>query len=219
MALYDKDFSKQIRDFLALPEDERDVMLGAQMLFRLNHNKFLFFQISRNPAKYKAKLFYELNKFLKYRLAHETQNDIEIKTAEVKETVQPIIEAKFKGKREDHDLLPDEIKACYVENATLLSQMRVFHTKLRIKSNDKKYLPCDRYDDLTCLLELRDKYLENWKKYDNAQVVNPDVESSVGLTTSDDDNLDSNSKENDNIVPTTAKTKKSRQSRGKKGVE
>ncbi|MDE5843677.1 MAG: hypothetical protein K2H35_08090 [Muribaculaceae bacterium] len=36
-----------------------------------------------------------------------------------------------KGKRVDHDSLPDEIKAKYVENLSLLQRMRELHLRLR----------------------------------------------------------------------------------------
>lgn len=212
----DKNFTQQIVDYLAIPEDERDVLLGAQLLLKLNSNKFFFVRVTRFPEKFKAKLFYELQKILKYRLAHETQNGIEIKSKEVERTVEPLFVAKYKGKRDDHDLLPDDIKACYTENATLMKEMRDLHTKLRIKSNDKKYLPCDRYDDLTCLISIKDKYLKNWELYDNAQVVNPNVESSVDQTTSSNaDVVATTSEENYTKKPTTAKTTRKRSSRGK----
>jgi hypothetical protein len=73
-----------------------------------------------------------------------------------------------KGKREDHDRLPDEIQACYVENLSLLQQMRELHLHLRNLSLDNAPCPdSDRYPFLKELIRLDKKMHENWDRYDH----------------------------------------------------
>lgn len=76
---------------------------------------------------------------------------------------------KFKaGIRADHDLLPAEIQALYVENASILQKMRELHLTLRNLSLDNVACPdSERYPFLKELIELDKKYHSNWKAYDS----------------------------------------------------
>ena len=79
-----------------------------------------------------------------------------------------------KGKREDHDLLPDEIKVKYVENLSLLQRMRELHLKLRSLSLDTAPCPdSERYPFLKELIELDKKMHANWEEYDHFVVDAP----------------------------------------------
>ena len=72
------------------------------------------------------------------------------------------------GKRADHDSLPDEIKACYIENFSILQQMRELHLKLRSLSLENVTCPdSERYPFLKELVRLDKKLHENWDKYDH----------------------------------------------------
>lgn len=76
---------------------------------------------------------------------------------------------KFKaGIRADHDLLPAEIQALYVENASILQKMRELHLTLRNLSLDNVSCPdSERYPFLKELIELDKRYRNNWKVYDS----------------------------------------------------
>ena len=80
---------------------------------------------------------------------------------------------KFKaGIRADHDLLPAEIQALYVENASILRKMRELHLTLRNLSLDNVACPdSERYPYLKELIELDKKYHSNWKAYDSFSMV------------------------------------------------
>ena len=80
---------------------------------------------------------------------------------------------KFKaGMRADHDLLPAEIQALYVENAFILQKMRELHLTLRNLSLDNVACPdSERYPFLKELIELDKKYHSNWKAYDSFSMV------------------------------------------------
>ena len=80
---------------------------------------------------------------------------------------------KFKaGMRADHDLLPAEIQALYVENASILQKMRELHLTLRNLSLDNvACLDSERYPFLKELIELDKKYHSNWKAYDSFSMV------------------------------------------------
>ena len=80
---------------------------------------------------------------------------------------------KFKaGIRADHDLLPAEIQALYVENASILQKMRELHLILRNLSLDNVACPdSERFPFLKELIELDKKYHSNWKAYDSFSMV------------------------------------------------
>ena len=72
-----------------------------------------------------------------------------------------------KGKRPDHDSLPDEIKAKFVENLSLLQRMRELHLKLRTLSTEDSPCPdSERYPFLKELITLDKKLHANWEAYD-----------------------------------------------------
>lgn len=165
-----KGFTARLKAYMAQPEDQRDITEGAALLLRLGGNRFFHAAVTRSPGRYAKKLFYELDKHLRFRLAEETGTAVAALEKRVEAEVTPAVSrpaAQHKGKRPDHDSLPDDIKALYVDNANILHEMRDLHAKLRLKSADT-YRPCDRFDDLTALLSLHDRYVANWEAYDHA---------------------------------------------------
>lgn len=76
---------------------------------------------------------YQLQKYYNFRVAALTRAQVKAIVAEhiplaAKADEQP------KGKRADHDALPDDIKAKYVENLSILQRMRDMHLRLRTLS-------------------------------------------------------------------------------------
>ena len=140
----DKQFTEQLQAWLALPREERDWDAGALMLLQLSGNKILYHNISVNPIGKAEFIEGKLQQYLNFRLAELTHEQVKEMEHSVDEIVQSHTEFKsdnneaksFKaGKRADHDSLPDEIKALYVENLDLVHRMRELHLKLRTMSN------------------------------------------------------------------------------------
>ena len=77
-----------------------------------------------------------------------------------------------KGKRDDHDRLPEEIQALYIENLSIMQQMRAIHAQLVVITNaaqSKDYCPDgDRYPLVKEIIALDEKYRSNWLLYDQA---------------------------------------------------
>lgn len=73
-----------------------------------------------------------------------------------------------KGKREDHDSLPVEIQAIYVENNSIMQKMRELHLQLRMLSTANAVCPdSERYPFLKEIIELDKTYHKNWEIYDH----------------------------------------------------
>ena len=90
------------------------------------------------------------------------------------------------GKRADHDMLPLEVQALYVENLDILRRMREVHLRLRTMTEKMKdgemCQDSDRYPFLKELIELDKKYHSNWETYDKAEVEKTSVEPSKKVT-------------------------------------
>ena len=82
------------------------------------------------------------------------------------------------GKREDHDALPDDVKAKYVENLSLLQRMRELHLRLRSLSLENSTCPdSERYPFLKELIALDKKLHANWEAYDRYVAPAPEAPS------------------------------------------
>lgn len=197
----DHKFTQQIQDWLnAKHETDADIIKGADMLFRLNRNRFYHARATRQPQAYRSNIEYELEKFLKIRLDNKTieevrqMNDTVVPEAKaIIEEGEPVATASDatdssddtelpssdsdgvavirKGKRKDHEFLPEEIAALWDINAKRYKEIKsVFET---LKSMEDKE-PCDRYEHLKILSDLDKKYREDMLKYDSYVVTRAD---------------------------------------------
>ena len=190
----DTKFTEKIQKWLDTPADERDIVAGATMLLQLNRNQFFYNNVTARPARYAAKLEYELKKHLRIRLDGQTIQDV----VRMEKTVLPAVEKTIleevavannqqemvnddhevvidsdddkpqeavvaKGRREDHDSLPDEIKALFDNAGQLYFSIKQLYETLKTMENAQ---PCDRYEYLKQLKEADTKYHANLQKYD-----------------------------------------------------
>lgn len=172
----DNNFTKKLEAFFATAEDQRDYDKGALLLLQITGNKIMYRNISFNAKKYAKFINYELQKHYNVRLRNITHEEVEQMQTKVDKIVKehlslteenPANDFK-KGKREDHDSLPDEIQALYVENLNIMRRMRDVQTQLRLLSVEGKICPDnDRYPYLKELIALDKQYHANWEKYDH----------------------------------------------------
>ena len=161
-----------------LNNDKRTVDDGCLLLLQMEGNRIHYDNLMRFPDKGKLMkyLVTELSRRLKARLSKATHDQVE----EMSKKVEVIVSEHFahetgtsneefrKGKRDDHDKLPEEIQARYVENLSLLQRMREVHLKLRSLSVENVSCPdSERYPFLKELIELDKKLHENWEVYDH----------------------------------------------------
>lgn len=177
--MLDERLTKDIQQWLNSPQEERSLEKGAEMLLRLNRNRYMNAQILRR-ANF-AKLEYELRKHLKIRLEGLTTREVAImeqnhlpRISEMLEA-QPVIDAdadhnagNFSGRREDHDELPEDIQALYERNGEIYFKMKQIFETLK---GMEDATPCDRHEYLLQLIELDKEYRENWNAYDTWSAV------------------------------------------------
>lgn len=173
----DKEFTNKLQAWLSLPREQRDWDEGALMLLQLTGNKIMYRNLSVNPEGKANFIEGKLQQYLEFRLAELTHEQVKEMQHAVEEIVKEHTEFKsddneaknFKaGKRADHDTLPEEIQALYVENLDLVHRMRELHLKLRTMSTtDSTCADSDRYPFLKEFIKLDKKLHDNWNVYDH----------------------------------------------------
>lgn len=215
----DNKLTEKIQSWLDTPEDNRDYDLGALYLLQLSNNQIMYRNISRNAKKHAQFIEHQINKYMKFRVATLTHEQV----AEMQKKVDMIISLRhldkeetgskepaktivptntevsslqnnptsmngvgfdeacggtannqqdnkqFKaGKRLDHDTLPVEIQALYIENGNIIHKMRELHLQLRELSKENATCPdSERYPFLKELIALDKTYHKNWQIYDS----------------------------------------------------
>ena len=172
--MMDNKFTELIKQWLETPSDQRDYSVGALYLLKLSGNQIMYRNIVAQLDRRHDFVDYQIQKYYNFRvqaLTHaqveEMQQQVDVIVAEHISLAANADEHKT-GKRIDHDSLPDEIKAKYVENLSILQRMRELHLKLRSLSLDTAPCPdSERYPFLKELIDLDKKMHANWDEYDH----------------------------------------------------
>ena len=168
-----QEFTKTVQDWLNTPAEQRDYAKGALLLLQLTGNQIQYRNLMANPKRNAPFIERQLQKRLSFRLQQLTHAQVEEMQSQVnaiaKKVLSPNSGEKFKqGKRDDHDQLPDEIQALYVENLGIVQRMRELHLKLRSLSLENVTCPdSERYPFLKELIALDKKLHSNWETYDH----------------------------------------------------
>lgn len=172
--MMDNKFTELIKQWLETPSNQRDYSVGALYLLKLSGNQIMYRNVVAQLDRRHDFVDYQIQKYYNFRvqaLTHaqveEMQQKVDVIVAEHISLAANADEHKT-GKRIDHDSLPDEIKAKYVENLSILQRMRELHLKLRSLSLDTAPCPdSERYPFLKELIELDKKMHANWEEYDH----------------------------------------------------
>ncbi len=184
-----------------LDDENRTIEDGCMLLLQMENNQIHYRNLLQHPNKAAVMkyLLSEIKKRLNVRLKNITHEEV----AKMDEQVQDIVKKRFafrdttkegttdeefrRGKRADHDELPDEIQALYVENLDILRRMREVHLKLRSISSSQVSCPDnERYPFLKELIALDKKYHENWDTYDHYVAGETSVKVAADSSTSDE---------------------------------
>lgn len=177
-------FTSKLQSWLDQPKEQRDLEEGALLLLQLTNNKIMYRNITRNIASHADYIEFMIKRYLNYRLQNITHEQVEVmqkkvdlisathsleSTEQQPDEKSPSSSSEWKsGKRADHDTLPSEIQALYVENASIMKRMRELHLKLRTLSGAEATCPdSDRYPFLKEIISLDKQYHNNWKLYDS----------------------------------------------------
>lgn len=177
----DKAFTQDIADWLETPREERDVRKGAELLLRINGNRHIYQLAMIRPETAHNHVEADLKKFLQIRLDGHTMESVRQMDSELIPKVQNIITTRqdesedapeetddtapaHRGKRSDHNELPEEIRAIYERGGELFEKIKQIFTELQQMENAPA---CDRYEKLKVLKPLVKEYTAGWERYDN----------------------------------------------------
>ena len=189
--MMDNKFTELIKQWLETPSNQRDYSVGALYLLKLSGNQIMYRNIVAQLDRRHDFVDYQIQKYYNFRvqaLTHaqveEMQQQVDVIVAEHISLAANADEHKT-GKRDDHDSLPDEIKAKYVENLSILQRMRELHLKLRSLSLDTAPCPdSERYPFLKELIDLDKKMHANWEEYDHFVATAPSAKAAASSTKS-----------------------------------
>lgn len=168
--------TERLQDFLDTPREDRVWSEGAILLLQLTNNTIMYRNLSINPKGKAEFIEGKLRAFLKSRREVEAHDEVIILQEQVNAIIENRTEFKedneakeFKaGKRADHDRLPEDIQALYVENLDLVRRMRELHLRLRLLSDSTKQVPAaERKPLLDEFINLDKKLHANWDTYDH----------------------------------------------------
>lgn len=168
--------TERLQDFLDTPREDRDWNEGAILLLQLTNNTIMYRNLSINPKGKAEFIEGKLRAFIKSRREVEAHDEVIILQEQVNAIIENRTEFKedneakeFKaGKRADHDRLPEDIQALYVENLDLVHRMRELHLRLRLLSDSTKQVPAaERKPLLDEFINLDKKLHANWDAYDH----------------------------------------------------
>lgn len=183
--MIDKKLQKRIQNWLESPSDSRNIEEGALCLLKINRNQTMYRNAVMHPAKYAKHIEYQLKKYYNknvVEVTHEQVEEMQRKVDRIESEHLTLPENnpanEFKaGKRPDHDNLPVEIQALYVENKSIVQRMRDVHVRLRVLQNQPGVCPdSDRYPFLKELIDLDKQLHENWARYDAYDVAKAPTE-------------------------------------------
>lgn len=181
---------EKLRKWSETPDNEKDYTEGCRILLEASGNRHMYVGLVARPEVNKDRIDYMLRKYIMFVLKEVTRDEVQEMQEQVNQIVRQDMslikekdEAPPRGKREDHDSLPDDIKVLYVENLTILRRMRDLHLKLRNLSVyiRRSQVPCpdsERYPFLKEMIRLDKIYHENWEKYDHFVIKNEAEEDS-----------------------------------------
>ncbi len=163
----DHKLTREMQLWLNTPPQERSLEAGADILLRLNSNPWMRTQILRNRDE--RKLEYELKKYLKIRLEGLTREEVVLmerrELPRIRSHFEPVpSRAAHTGRREDHDQLPERIRALVDRNAVVYKKMKQVYETLKTMENATA---CDRHEYIKVLVSLDKEYRGNWATYDN----------------------------------------------------
>lgn len=175
--------TQELAEWLQSDHSSRDnILKGAELLFRMNNDRYMYGRIVNRPERELKFLEYKLRRFLMMQQDGKTLADVVRMDREVSADVQKADDSRpqkdgmlpvatpdgekttyiRKGIRPDHDRLPENIQAIWTKNAERWKKVKQLRETLKTLSQ-----PCDRYEYLKILRELWYDYKKEMARYDD----------------------------------------------------
>ena len=206
----DKLFRARVEEWLSKKKHtEAELADGAMMVLQCNRNRAMYNTMMRKPSHYEEKMVYELKKHLAYLQNDMNLDDVkklekkilpvigkaiadtEEATDKAAAALGEIPEDSFlpeqtdaivaRGKRTDHDTLPETIRAIWDKNAERYKKMKQAHETCKTLT-----AACDRYEFTSAIAEMWDAYKKDFDTYDHYVLVDINEEAGTQTPTADD---------------------------------
>lgn len=172
------EFEKEVHDWLSKPLTERNLEVGAKLLLQISRNQILHRNVIRKEN------FDKIEYVLRNYIGNKAPEVIEVPTVNPQlaafEKISEKIEGKFegKGKRADHDQLPDFIQAIPEANTVIYQKIRSLHERLKILSTQNS-TSAERLPFVIELMSLDSELTNNWEAYDSFDLASYDPNKKV----------------------------------------
>lgn len=168
---------------------EEDLLHGAVLVLQCNRNRAMYNTFMRKPSHFEEKMVYELKKHLKYLQDEMNLEDVKQLERQVLPFIQdnvmvvpeeeegtklpsPALSSEepyeqtdtivARGKRNDHDTLPESIRAIWDRNAERYKKIKQAHETCKTLT-----AACDRYEFTKAIAELWADYKKDFDTYDH----------------------------------------------------
>ena len=190
---------------------EAELAEGATMVLQCNRNHALYNTIMRRPARYEEKIAYELRKHLRYLKDDLTLDEVKEKENKVLPVIEKVLNVDVnedkplpspaydaetflqtgtykqtdtivaRGKRPDHDSLPETIRAIWDKNAERYKKIKQAHETCKTLT-----AACDRYEFTKAIAELWADYKKDFDTYDHYVLVPVNEEAGTQTTAAEE---------------------------------
>ncbi len=171
---------------------EAELAAGALLMLQCNRNQAMYNTVMRRPSRYEERISYELKKHLGYLKDDMSLEDVKQLEKQVLPVIDRVIKVTSdddesvaagivlpspaygedvnkqtdtivaRGKRSDHDTLPEAIRALWDKNAERYKKIKQAHETCKTLT-----AACDRYEFTSAIAELWDSYKKDFDTYDH----------------------------------------------------
>lgn len=168
---------------------EEDLLHGAVLVLQCNRNRAMYNTFMRKPSHFEEKMVYELKKHLKYLQDEMNLEDVKQLEKQVMPVIHHAVMAVpeeeegtrlpspalsseepyeqtdtivARGKRNDHETLPESIRAIWDRNAERYKKIKQAHETCKTLT-----AACDRYEFTKAIAELWADYKKDFDTYDH----------------------------------------------------
>ena len=205
----DKLFRARVEEWLSKKKHtEADLANGAMMVLQCNRNRAMYNTMMRKPSHYEEKMVYELKKHLAYLQNDMNLDDVKNLEKQILPVIHHVVMAVpeedegtklpaparsseepyeqtdaivARGKRTDHDTLPETIRAIWDKNAERYKKIKQAHETCKTLT-----AACDRYEFTSAMAELWADYKKDFDTYDHYVLVPVNEEGGTQTPPSDE---------------------------------
>lgn len=169
---FDPKITEEMKLFLETPEQQRDYAKASEIIMKISGNVVRHNMILRKGPRHFASLLTKLIRdYYEFRLRKITHCQVMEMKSKSESIVSDIprrqVEIKT-GKRQDHDTLPENIRAAYIEALDCLRKQQELHLEIRRLALGSSRCPdSELYPFVKEIIRLDDRRLECWRIYDS----------------------------------------------------